>query len=128
MFEIIDESIRLASCSIADLTSQEVQSILNSWEPGTPIGTLTLYYDRSRHMIVLNRDNKDYNLYKEAVLAYLQLDSEERQEVGGRFPALQCRKLLELLKMLLSRWRLIRKYSWRKKIDCGTHRIRYLVY
>ena len=60
MYKIIDEKLRLASCSISDLTMKQVKDFLSGWEEGASIRTLTLFYDEEKNLVVLNQDNKNY--------------------------------------------------------------------
>lgn len=41
MYEIIDESLKLASCGINDLTLEQASSFLSEWEDGLTLGNLT---------------------------------------------------------------------------------------
>lgn len=86
MFKIIDEKLRLASCSISDLTMKQVHDFLSGWEDGTSIGTLTLFYDEERNLVVLNQDNKSYEKILDMVRGYTKLNEEKRDEALRKIP------------------------------------------
>ena len=48
MYEIIDESLKLASCGINDLTLEQASSFLSEWEDGLTLGNLTLFIDSEK--------------------------------------------------------------------------------
>ena len=66
-YEVIDEDLRIASCRIADLTMEQVQSFLKLWSDDSSIGSLTIFYDKESDMVVLNADNKNYEGYQQRV-------------------------------------------------------------
>lgn len=86
MYKIIDEKLHLASCSIADLTIQQVTSFLEQWEHGAHIGGLTLFFDATENLVVLNRDNKNYATYLSIAQEYLKADSEDREKFADEAP------------------------------------------
>lgn len=86
MYRIIDEKLHLASCRLADLTMQQVATFLDQWEHGASIGSLTLFYDDTENLVVLNEDNKGYKTYLSIAEAYLNADSEKRQELVEKAP------------------------------------------
>lgn len=45
-YEMINEELRIASCSLADLTLEQVKHFLGQWEPGSNIGNLILFYEK----------------------------------------------------------------------------------
>lgn len=56
MYEVINEKLGIAKCSLEELTLKQVQQFLGQWEPEANIGELTLFYDEKEDLIVLNRD------------------------------------------------------------------------
>lgn len=79
-YQMVNEKLNIASCSIADLTANQIEAILRCFEDEAKIGTMTLFYDREENCIVLNRDNKDYDMYLDIVTAYLQASGEDRKD------------------------------------------------
>lgn len=45
-YEMINEELRIARCSLADLTLEQVKHFLGQWEPGSNIGNLILFYEK----------------------------------------------------------------------------------
>ena len=97
MYKIIDEKLGLASCSLSDLTMQQVTCILNQFEDGDPFETLTLFYDKSADSVVLNSDNKDFDIYLRIAEAFLKADQEKEQEIVDKVPS-GCRETLKVLR------------------------------
>ena len=64
MYEVINEKLKLESCSIGDLTLNIVNGMLKSWNDGSSISTLTIFYMPARDTIVLNRDHVNYDTYR----------------------------------------------------------------
>ncbi|MDE6992537.1 MAG: hypothetical protein K2P42_17985, partial [Lachnospiraceae bacterium] len=60
MYEIIDETLKIASCGINDLTLEQASSFLSQWEDGATLGSLTLFINSETGYLVLNRDNAQY--------------------------------------------------------------------
>lgn len=98
MLKIIDEKLGLGSCNITDLTMQQVREFLGGWNDGAAIGTLTLFYDVSRNMVVLNQDNRDYEFFLEIVPRFMKLDAESREKIQDNAPT----SLKETFKVLNS--------------------------
>lgn len=86
MYRIIDEKLHLAACSVADLTIQQVVTLLDQWEHGASIDSLTLFYDDTENLIVLNEDNKNYKTYLSIAEAYLKADSGKIHELADKAP------------------------------------------
>lgn len=80
MQEVINEELKLESCSIGDLTLDMVNGMLESWNDGSSISTLTLFYLPERDVIVLNRDHKEYDMYRKFTEAYLRCGERERDK------------------------------------------------
>lgn len=97
MYKIIDEKLGLASCSLSELTMQQVTCILNQFEDNAPIATLTLFYDKAEDIVVLNSDNKDFDIYLRSAEAFLKADREKEQEIVDKVPS-GCRETLKVLR------------------------------
>lgn len=85
-YQMVNEELQIASCSIADLTVKQVQQFTEQWEEGASLGTLTLFYERNGGLLVLNRDNKNYEIYKNMAEAYLKASKEEQEEIIKKAP------------------------------------------
>ena len=85
-FEVVNEKLKIAACGLADLTMEQVHGFLKQWEEGASIGTLTLFYDRAGGYVVLNRDNKDYKMYRDIAEAYLGASVEGREILEKEAP------------------------------------------
>lgn len=53
MYEVINEKLKLESCSIGDLTLNIVNGMLKSWNDGSSISTLTIFYMPARDTMEL---------------------------------------------------------------------------
>ena len=84
-YEMVNEKLKIAACSISELTLEQAKHFLELWEKGTTLGTLTLFYTGDG-VIVLNKDNKMYSDYLEMVESYLVLNDEKRKEVRRKAP------------------------------------------
>ena len=85
-FEVVNEKLKIAACGLADLTMEQVQSFLKQWKEGSTIGTLTLFFDRESGYVVLNRDNKDYDLYLALAEKFMVADRQGREEIYQKAP------------------------------------------
>ena len=97
MYKIIDEKLRLASCRLSDLTMQQVASFLEQWDHDAQIGGLSLFYDKGKDLLVLNKDNKYFDRYLCLAEAFLKADRKKAQEVVDKIPS-ECAKALEVLR------------------------------
>ncbi len=95
-YQMINEELQIASCSIADLTVEQARHFFEQWGEDIELGTLTLFYDKESGLIVLNRDNKYYETYLDIAEAYLMADKEKRIQSRKEIPA----GMLETLKVL----------------------------
>jgi len=88
MYEIIDESLKLASCGINDLTFEQASSFLSQWEDGAKLGTLTLFFNPETGYLVLNKDHAQYEHNLKLAKAYLSASEEKikkyRDKMDGR--------------------------------------------
>lgn len=78
-YQIINKELNIAASGIADLTAEQAQSFLNSWGKGAKLGSLTLYMDSETNAIVLNRDNKRFELFLELTENYLTSTEDKRK-------------------------------------------------
>ena len=78
-YEVINEELKIAKCSITDLTIGQVHNFLESWGDDSKIGTLTMFYDREKELLVLNEDNDMYETCLMTATAYLSGDYERRK-------------------------------------------------
>lgn len=85
MYEVINEELKLEACGIGDLTMDVVSGMLRQWDDGSCISTLTLFYLPKRDTVVLNRDNKGYETYREFAEAYLMCEEQKREEIRSKF-------------------------------------------
>lgn len=86
MYKIIDENLRIAACNISDLTAEMVSKFLAQWETGANIGSLSLFFDRDKKLLVLNADNKNYDTYLELARDYLRADDKTAAEIREKAP------------------------------------------
>lgn len=85
-YQMINEELQIASCSLADLTMEQVQHFLKQWHPGDSIGTLTLFYEPDTGLLVINKDNKNYELYKSIAESFLSTDEAGRERIAKESP------------------------------------------
>lgn len=87
-YKIINEKLKIASCSISDLTLEHTVEILKGWnkeeEKGISIGALTVFFERETGYLVINRDNEDFQTYLELAEAYMGANKETRIKVRER--------------------------------------------
>ncbi len=86
MYKIIDENLRIAACRISDLTAEMVSGFLAQWETGAKIGSLSMFFDSDKGLLVLNADNKNYDTYLELAQNYLGADDETADEIREKAP------------------------------------------
>lgn len=100
MYEVINEELKLKSCSIGDLTMDVVSGMLKQWDDGSSISTLTLFYLPKTDTIVLNCDNKNYDTYREFAESYLTCDEQEREEIRTKINSGEKKTMKEELRVL----------------------------
>lgn len=83
MYEVLDKDLMIEACSIGDLTLDQVERFLRLWGDGSEIKSLTLFL-KNDGTIVLNKDNPNYEHYKELVYICLKGDKETREELRNR--------------------------------------------
>lgn len=85
-YKLVNKELRIFSCSVSDLTMQQVASFLDQWEHGAKIGELTLFYEKETDSLVINQDNKNYKKYLDIAESYLTLDDDKLQEFFTNIP------------------------------------------
>ena len=81
MYEVINENLGIAKCSLMDLTDEQVNQFLGQWESGAKISSLILFYDKEDDLIVLNSSSKAYQFWNDIVEAYLIAEGENKKRV-----------------------------------------------
>lgn len=84
MYEIIDETLKLASCGISDLTFEQASSFLSQWEDGAPLGSLTLFINSETGYLVLNKDHDNYEMNLKFAKAYLSASDEQVNKLNDK--------------------------------------------
>lgn len=95
-YKVINEELKIASCRIADLTMEQVTTFLKIWDDDSKIGTLTVFYDQNSDYLVLNEDNKGFQLYLDVAETYLKASKEGRKKLMSEAPS----SLLETLRVI----------------------------
>lgn len=85
-YKMENEELQIASCGIADLTEEQVQLFTEQWGDGSGIDTLVLFYEKNTGLLVLNRDNEKYEIYKEIAEAFLLTSKSGRRELMKKAP------------------------------------------
>lgn len=84
-YEVIDKDLKLYSCGIGDLTYQQVRNFLKAWGEESTISELTVFYDQVEGVIVINRDNEEYELCKELVISYMKSSPDKKETFRKKF-------------------------------------------
>lgn len=85
-YKMENKELQIASCSIADLTVKQAQQFTEQWGEGASLGTLTLFYEQNSGLLVLNRDNPHYEMYRDIAEGYLSSNDEQRKEIRTKAP------------------------------------------
>ena len=112
MYKMINEELRIAACRINEIPRELVEEI-------KPLETLTMYYDPSCDIVVVNQDNVNYELYKKLCIVYLDASYSVRSKLKCKFKSLDtlgCVKLLDDIIDLRERKRLEEEYRELDKI------------
>jgi len=75
-YSVVNEELRIQSCSIEDLNPEQFAVSLEDPE------TITVVYDPIADLVILNRENKDYELYEIAAITFLSVDSHTRYDIA----------------------------------------------
>lgn len=110
-YEVINRELKIEACNIGDLTLDQVQRFLRLWGDNSSIITLTMFL-KNDGTVVLNKDNKEYEFYKELSYKFLSSNDEKREMFKEKVPecyretlntlesALKIRRTKELLRVL----------------------------
>lgn len=79
-YELINRELNLWSCSISDLTTEQINYFLSKWTDGSAINSLTIFYEPLEDMIVINKDVTGFEQYLYIIEAYASLSHEQREE------------------------------------------------
>lgn len=101
MYEIINRELGIKACGLADLTAEQLSCFLGQWEEGATIGTLTLFFDDKTGDIVLNKDNKLYESYRELTESYIDASADVRKEIREVCPIPGVKETLDVLENCL---------------------------
>lgn len=88
-YNIINKELKIATCSIADLTLNQTERFLRQWEKGATIGGLTLFFEyegKYDGYVILNRDHEDFGSLLILAEEYLKGNEGERAEVYEHAP------------------------------------------
>lgn len=85
-YRIENEELQIASCSIADLTVEQIKQVLDQWGEGASLKTLALFLDRENGLLVLNSDNPNFETYKEIAENFISMDKSKRSEAIKKIP------------------------------------------
>ena len=81
--EFVDETHRIASIDLAELTGEQAKTFFNHFAD-SPLSTLTVLYDEAQDMILLNRSNCRYEAIRSTVTGYLSISEDDREKVRDR--------------------------------------------
>ena len=88
-YEVIDEEQKIAACNVADLTASQAVSFFKANGADKKIGDFAFFWRKTNGMVVLNKDNPEYEDWLRWVKAWLQFPKSERlkmeQAVEPRF-------------------------------------------
>lgn len=79
-YEMISKELKIEACNIEDLTLEQVKGFSNLWNDNSSISTLTLFLKKDG-TVVLNKDNKKYEFYKELSHKFLSLNNKGRETI-----------------------------------------------
>ena len=77
-----------------------VNGMLKSWNDGSSISTLTIFYMPARDTIVLNRDHVNYDTYRTFTEAYLSCDEHVRRKIRKRYENKDGSSINEIIEIL----------------------------
>ncbi len=79
-YELINKDLNMWSCSISDLTMEQVDYFLCQWTDGSSISSLTIFYEPLEDKLVINKDIVGFEQYLYINKAYISLCYEQREE------------------------------------------------
>ena len=77
-YEVVNKELMIEACKIEDLTAGQVIGFLKLLDDDSSINTLTLFAKKDG-TVVLNRDNAQYELYRDLTEGYLKADESIRK-------------------------------------------------
>lgn len=83
MYEVLDKELMIEACNIGDLTLDQIERFLRLWGDGSKLETLTLFL-KNDGTIVLNKDNPNFEYYKDLVYIGLKGDKKIREELRSK--------------------------------------------
>lgn len=86
IYKMENEELQIASCSIAGLTVKQAQRFAERLGNGASLGTIILFQEKESGLLVLNRDNKHFEKYKDIAEGYLSIGEEQRKELRSKAP------------------------------------------
>lgn len=95
-YTMINEELRIAECSVLDLTREEIDRILSGWEENATIRQLQAFYNSAEDILIINSDDPNKDAYLEITEEYLQSGLEERKEMRRKAPD----SMYEFMRML----------------------------
>lgn len=107
MYETINADLEIDACNLSDLTAEQVSCFLNQWEEGASIGTLTVFNDE-KNILVLNKDNEQYDTYRELAETYMGGSAEIRKQLWEKCPN-GLKETLRVMENCLKRRRISRE-------------------
>lgn len=107
MYETINADLEIDACNLSDLTAEQVSCFLNQWEEGASIGTLTVFNDE-KNILVLNKDNEQYDTYRELAETYMGGSAEIRKQLWEKCPN-GMKETLQVMENCLKRRRISRE-------------------
>lgn len=84
-FTVIDEKKRLGSCMVAKIPEGIAELIQQNIE-GYKLGELTFFYDEQNDYIVMNEENKLFEMYRSLVLDLLECTDTQLLEMVPDVP------------------------------------------
>ena len=85
-YQIVNEKLNIAACSLSDLTIEQAAHFLKQWKYGAKLKELTLFFEHDTGLLVLNKDNPQYNTYLELAEGYMTLDEAQRVKLRKQAP------------------------------------------
>lgn len=79
-YEVIDEEQKIAACNVADLTASQAVSFFKANGADKKIGDFTFFWRKTNGMVVLNKDNPEYEDLLSWVKDWLKLPKSKRLE------------------------------------------------
>lgn len=101
MYEVINEELGIKACGLADLTAEQVNHFLELWEDGAKIGALTVFFENETGDLVLNKDNKMYDTYRELAEAYMGASLVRRKDILKNCPVPQMEETIKVMESCL---------------------------